>query len=131
MEAGVSVAITLPKKAASGGTGFFSAITSLGASGRADDTAGRASGRKLAAWLSVDCSAGEIRWASLEQHQGRPSEEGCISVGELLYVRDTGVAVELCVKDQSQATVLEFCSSEDRSSWTTYLELAVEVLTPP
>merc|ERR1712151_569158 len=51
--------------------------------------------------------------------------------GEVLYVRDTGVAVELSVKDQSQSTVLEFDSSSDRTSWTKYLELAVEVLTPP
>eukprot|EP00927_Polykrikos_kofoidii_P045004 TRINITY_DN38868_c0_g1_i1.p1 TRINITY_DN38868_c0_g1~~TRINITY_DN38868_c0_g1_i1.p1 ORF type:complete len:322 (-),score=53.62 TRINITY_DN38868_c0_g1_i1:282-1247(-) len=115
MESGVSATLALPGSKVSG---FFAAAT------------GNTSGRKLAVWLSIDCGPADVCWHTLEQRGGRPSEEGRISVCEILSVRDTGVVVELSIKGQTQATVIEFGTPSDLSSWSRYLELAVEVLTP-
>mmetsp|Transcript_45984 Transcript_45984/g.127672 ORF Transcript_45984/g.127672 Transcript_45984/m.127672 type:complete len:306 (+) Transcript_45984:55-972(+) len=116
MEQGVSVTIGLPKKAS--GVSLFGGSTGDGGS------------RKLMAWLTIDCDTGDIRWASLERKGGQPIEESCVSVCEVLNVRDTGVAVELSVKGQTRPTVLEFGSPSDRSDWARYLRLVVDVLTP-
>jgi len=110
MENGINITLGLPKK-----SGLF----------------GSGSGaRKLAAWFSLDATAGEFLWASLEQKNGRPAEEGNFRVCEVLAVRDTGAAIELSVKGQPQAYTLEFSTASDRQEWSRHLDLAVEVLTP-
>lgn len=118
MESGVGVSIGLPKKASSGG-GFFG----VGGSSSAPP-------RRLQAWLSLDCDKGELRWATLEQRQGRPTEEGQIPVYQVLGVRNTGMALELSVKDYTQPMMLEFGTADERNDWDRYIELAVQVLTP-
>mmetsp|Transcript_121414 Transcript_121414/g.223565 ORF Transcript_121414/g.223565 Transcript_121414/m.223565 type:complete len:301 (+) Transcript_121414:83-985(+) len=108
MQSGVSVTMSLPKKAGL-----------LGGSGGT---------RKEAVWFCVDVGAGDLHWATLAQKNGRPAEEGRIPVSEVLAVRNTGVAVELAIKGQAQPTNLDF--GEERDTWSRYLEVAVEVLTP-
>lgn len=110
MQSGISVTMSLPKKAGLLG----------GSSGT----------RKEAVWFSVDVGAGELHWQTLAQKNGRPAEEGRIPVSEVLAVRNTGAAVELAIKGQAQPTSLGFGSTDERDDWSRYLELAVEVLTP-
>lgn len=111
LESGISVTMSIPKKA-----GFFGT--------------GGAGARKAPAWLALDQASGEFTWSTLEQKNGRPLEEGRIPVCEVLVVRNTGAALELSVKGQSQPTVLEFSTADERQKWAKYMELAVEVLTP-
>lgn len=118
MESGAGVSLSLPKKPSAGG--FFSSM------------AGSASAppRRLQAWLSLDFEKGELCWATLEQRQGRPSEEGRIPVYEVLAVRNTGMALEVSVREYTQPMTLEFGTAEERNAWDRYIELAVQVLTP-
>lgn len=128
MESGVSVMIGVPRKA-SGLLGRAQAALASGTGGAAS-LSGLAP-IKLAAWFSLEQGgSGDLRWATLEQRAGRPVDEGRISICDVLAVRDTGVAVELSVKGQTQATTLEFGTPKERSTWYKYIELAQDVLTP-
>lgn len=120
MEAGVSVGLGLPKKA-NASSGLFAGLTGGGSS---------SGPRKLAAWLSLDADSGELRWASLEQRQGRPAEEGHIPVSEVLGVRNTGMLLEISAMGYSQPVTLDFGTAGERDAWTRYVELAAQVLTP-
>lgn len=110
MESGVSASMSTPKK-----VGLF----------------GQGGGmQKVAVWLCLDSEAGAFHWRTLEQKHGRPADEGRLLIYEVLAVRNTGAAVELSVKGQSQATILDFNTAEERSTWSRYMEMAIEVLTP-
>lgn len=110
MEGGVMAMLTISSKG-----GFFG---------------GSASSRKLAVWLSVDVEPAQIHWATLEQRAGVPLEEGFIATKEVIVIRDTGAAIEISIKDKPIPLVIEFHDACSRTTWTRYLELAVEILTP-
>lgn len=112
MESGVSVSLTLPKKAPRGLFG-----------------GGQIEMKKMAVWLALEADGSGLKWATLEQKSGRPADEGQILLYEILYVRDTGSVLELPMKG-SEALTLEFATSTDRQDWARYLDLAVQVLTP-
>jgi len=114
MESGVSVTLTLPKKPR---TGLFGG-------------GGGSSPQRLPAWLSLVAERSELHWASLEQRNGKPAEEGQILLYEILAVRDTGSVLELPTTSNPQPAVLEFASTDDREAWAKYVEVAVRVLTP-
>uniref|UniRef100_A0A7S4Q6A9 FYVE-type domain-containing protein n=1 Tax=Alexandrium monilatum TaxID=311494 RepID=A0A7S4Q6A9_9DINO len=115
MESGVSATVTLPKKPSRGGL--------FGGGGGGGP-------QRLPAWLSLEAEASALRWASLEQRNGRPAEEGQILIYEILAVRDTGTMLELPTTSTPQPVTLEFVSADDRQTWARYLELATQVLTP-
>lgn len=115
MESGISVTLGLPGKA--GGGGLFG-----GSGGSAP--------RKFPAWVSVEADRGELRWATLQQRQGRPAEEGHIPVSEVVAVRNTGVVLEVSTMTSTQPITMEFGCPEEREAWARYVDLAVQVLTP-
>eukprot|EP00439_Symbiodinium_sp_Y106_P063183 s2676_g9.t1 len=79
--------------------------------------------RKIPAWLSLRIP--DLCWASLEQRAGQPLEAAEIPLGQVLHVRNTGLMLELVVKDQP-ALQLEFGTAEERNAWEKYLGLALE-----
>ncbi|CAE7394756.1 BXL6, partial [Symbiodinium sp. CCMP2456] len=83
--------------------------------------------RKIPAWLSLRIP--DLCWASLEQRAGQPLEAAEIPLGQVLHVRNTGLMLELVIKDQP-ALQLEFGTAEERNAWEKYLNLALEVLVP-
>merc|ERR1719436_363542 len=113
MESGTSATIVLPKK---DGGGFFGG--------------GGTQPKKLAVWLTLETSTNHVKWATLQQQNGRPAEEGYIPVPDVLNARSAGVNVELSIRGQGGPTTLEFGTSAESSTWGQGLTLAVEVLTP-
>lgn len=111
LESGVSVTIGVTQQTA----GFFSTSRER---------------KKVPAWFSLNACMAEFCWTSLEQRNGRPLQEVHISAGKLVSVRNTGVALELSVVGQPEATSLEFGTSSERDEWCRYIEVAMEVLTP-
>ncbi|CAE7695413.1 BXL6, partial [Symbiodinium pilosum] len=83
--------------------------------------------RKTASWLSLRIP--DLCWASLEQRGGRPVESAEIPLSQVLHVRNTGLMLELAIKDQP-ALQLEFGAAEERVAWEKYVNLALEVLVP-
>lgn len=119
----------LPKKAVGPSVGGFFAAAVASAGGAAAGEAGAGRPKRTPAWLKLD-ESGRLHWASLEQRQGRPLEEGDIAPSEVLGVRNTGMVLELPLKGFTQPATLEFGTAAERETWARYLEIAVEVLTP-
>jgi hypothetical protein len=63
----------------------------------------------------------------LEQHEGRPAEEGSIPFADVAEIRN-GSVVELVMKDKSKAIPLDFLDPSKREAWGKFLELASKVL---
>ncbi|CAK0808179.1 unnamed protein product [Prorocentrum cordatum] len=87
--------------------------------------------RRLSAWVNLEGSSAELRWATLQQAAGRPAEEGSIRVCDILGVRGVGGGVvELSLRGQSEPTTLDFAEGGERDRWARGLLLAMEVLAP-
>mmetsp|Transcript_63915 Transcript_63915/g.152441 ORF Transcript_63915/g.152441 Transcript_63915/m.152441 type:complete len:304 (-) Transcript_63915:51-962(-) len=113
MEKGVGATFTLPSSTSRKGGAFSGGPV-----------------KKVGVWFSLDRHASELKWATLEQRNSVPVEEGRIKLFELLSVRNTGLAIELVTSTQSAPLVLELGSTLERENWARYLQLAIDVLIP-
>jgi len=111
MEEGVSVALSIPQKKGN----FFSDSISW---------------REVIVWLRFDSASSELSWATLEQRQGQPVEEGRFPICDVVFVNDKGSHLELWMSNQSHPMRMKFDSSDEKDSWARYMRLAVDVLTP-
>ena len=112
MEEGVCVTAGLPVKGAV--ASFFGA-----ADGR----------RQVAAFLKLETEERRLAWASLEQRDGRPAEEGHVPLHEILYARDTMTFLEVALTSQKVPIIFTFPEASEREAWAEHVELAVRVLT--
>lgn len=116
LENGASVMLGLPQKASST-RGIFGGSS-------------KNSPQKVSVWLALDCDQGALQWATLQQRQGKPLDQGQIPVTQVLGVRNTGVLVEISSTEYTQPITLEFGDATERDAWSRHLEVAVQVLTP-